>query len=102
MYSPIVPRVGSRERVTEAFSSIPSGTAISTKSLLSRFPVYDIPDGTKVLGFSVLILGVVRVLPGIDTQQRLVLPNDGILILFTQCNVSKLSGRESWINCRKH
>lgn len=67
------------------FFRIPS---YSTKPLLSRFPVDSIPDGAEVLGFPVLVLEVICMLPSIDTEQWLKLPNNGILVLLAPFCVS--------------
>ena len=48
--------------------------------LLSRLPVNNIPDSREVLGLAVLVLQVVRVLPGINTKDGAELANDGVLV----------------------
>lgn len=51
------------------------------ESLLRGFPVDNIPYCTKVFGLAILILKVVGMFPGIDTEQWLELTNDRILVL---------------------
>jgi hypothetical protein len=48
--------------------------------LLRRLPVDDIPHSREVLGLAVLVLQVVRVLPGINTEDRTELADDGVLV----------------------
>lgn len=50
------------------------------KPLRDGAPVYDVPDSTKVLGFAVLVLQVVGVLPSINSKERLEVTGDRILI----------------------
>jgi hypothetical protein len=48
--------------------------------LLSRLPVDNIPHSREVLGLAVLVLQVVRVLPGINTEDRAELADNGVLV----------------------
>ena len=50
------------------------------QSLRHRLPVDNLPDGLEVLGLPVLVLEVVGVFPGIDTQQRHIVASNGILV----------------------
>jgi hypothetical protein len=48
--------------------------------LLSRLPVNNIPNSREVLRLAVLVLQVVRVLPGINTKNRTELAYHGVLV----------------------
>jgi hypothetical protein len=48
--------------------------------LLGSLPVDNIPNGREVLGLAILVLQVVRVLPGINTKDRAELANDWVLV----------------------
>lgn len=50
------------------------------ESLGNSSPVDDIPNSAKVLGLAVLVLQIVGVLPGVDSQQRLQVAGDGVLV----------------------
>lgn len=50
------------------------------EALLGRLPVDDIPDGLEVLGLAILVIKVVSVLPGINTQDWAELANNRILV----------------------
>lgn len=50
------------------------------QSLSYGAPVDDVPDGLEVLGLAVLVLQVVGVLPGVDTQQGDLVAGDGVLV----------------------
>jgi hypothetical protein len=50
------------------------------EALLSCLPVDDVPDSLEVLGLAVLIVKVVSVLPGINTEDGLELANDRVLV----------------------
>lgn len=52
----------------------------SLQSALHSLPVNYIPDSTKILSLSVLVLKIVRMLPSINTQQWSVLAYDWILV----------------------
>ena len=69
-----------------------------SEALLDGLPVDDIPDGGEVLGLAVLVLEarqmvstgkgpskqeflLVGVLPSVNTEQRLELADDGVLVL---------------------
>jgi hypothetical protein len=58
----------------------PSPSSLSLKSLLHSLPINHIPNRTKVLGLPILILQIIRMLPGIDPQQRRILPHHRVLI----------------------
>lgn len=51
-----------------------------SESLGNSIPVDDLPDGAKVFGLAVLILEVVGVLPGINSQKRLQVSSDRVLV----------------------
>jgi hypothetical protein len=48
--------------------------------LLSRLPVNNIPNSREVLGLAVLVLQVVRVLPGINTKNGTELADHRVLV----------------------
>lgn len=50
------------------------------ESLLHSVPVDNVPHRAEVLGLPVLVLQVVRMLPGIDAQQRRVLAHNRVLV----------------------
>lgn len=50
------------------------------ETLGNRAPVDDFPDGAEVLGLAVLVLQVVGMLPGVNTQQRFQISGDRILV----------------------
>jgi hypothetical protein len=50
------------------------------KSLGDSAPVDDVPDGAEVLSLAVLVLEVVGVLPGVDTEEGLKVAGDGVLV----------------------
>lgn len=50
------------------------------ESLRDSAPVDNLPDGTEILGLAVLVLQVVGMLPGINTQERLQIASDGVLV----------------------
>lgn len=50
------------------------------ESLGNSSPVDDIPNSAKVLSLAVLVLQVVGVLPGVDSQKRLQVAGDGVLV----------------------
>jgi hypothetical protein len=52
----------------------------SLEPLLRRLPVDHIPDGREVLGFPVLVLQIVCVLPGVDSEQRPELAYHSVLV----------------------
>lgn len=55
-------------------------TILFRESLGNSSPVNDIPNGTKVLSLAVLVLKVVGVLPGVNSQKRLQVAGDGVLV----------------------
>lgn len=55
------------------------------EALLSSLPVDNVPDGVKVLGLAVLVLQVVGVLPGVDSEDRSELADNGVLVLRSGC-----------------
>jgi len=67
-------------RVTPRIST-PSRLVPSREPLLGGLPVDHVPDVLEVLCLAVLVLEVVGVLPGIDTQDGLELSDDGVLVL---------------------
>lgn len=50
------------------------------KPLGNSAPVDDLPDGTEILSLAILVLQVVSMLPGVNTQERLKVTSDGILV----------------------
>jgi len=50
------------------------------KPLLGSLPVDDVPNRLEVLGLSVLVVEVIRMLPGIDAEKGAELADDGILV----------------------
>lgn len=54
--------------------------SILRKSLLNSLPIHNVPNRTEVFGLSVLVLQIVRMLPGVDTQQRCVFAHDWVLV----------------------
>jgi hypothetical protein len=64
---------------THAPSYIPAILRL-LEPLSHRLPVDHVPDGIEVLGLAVLVLEVVRVLPGVDAEQRSVGAADGVLV----------------------
>jgi hypothetical protein len=58
-----------------------NGVYLSLKALLSSLPVDNLPDSLEVLNLTVLVLKVVGVLPSVDSDDGLVLSDDGVLVL---------------------
>lgn len=65
------PRVASRHKPT---------SSLLLKPLRDSAPVNNLPDGAEVLSLAVLVLQIVCVLPGVDSEKRLEIADDRILI----------------------
>ena len=58
----------------------PSDSINLLQPLLRRLPVNNIPNSREVLRLAVLVLKVVRVLPGVDAEDRAELADHGVLV----------------------